>query len=99
MLKEERSITSNSSFIIEAAAADCHNLSSSTPIFILCDKCYWCATFFDKTRVSAENICPQCNANNSGLTSFPIMLNESFIFNHNNKRGVELEFKPRYRDI
>jgi hypothetical protein len=65
---------------------------SSPPIFILCDSCYWCATYVDKTRIPVDNICPQCGANNNELTSFPIMANESFTFDHDNKRGVELEF-------
>jgi|SRR4051794_26956669 predicted Zn-ribbon and HTH transcriptional regulator len=69
--------------------------SSSPPIFILCDSCYWCATYFDKTRIPRENRCPQCDANNNELTSFPIMSNESFTFDYNEKRGVELEFKHR----
>ncbi|MFL6458366.1 MAG: hypothetical protein ACJ71G_15545 [Nitrososphaeraceae archaeon] len=69
--------------------------SSSPPIFILCDSCYWCATYFDKTRIPRENRCPQCDANNNELTSFPIMSNESFTFDYNDKCGVELEFKPR----
>jgi hypothetical protein len=69
--------------------------SSSPPIFILCDNCYWCATYIDKTRIPGEDRCPQCNANNDELTSFPIMSNESFTFDHNDKRGVELEFMPR----
>jgi predicted Zn-ribbon and HTH transcriptional regulator len=69
--------------------------SSSPPIFILCDSCYWCATYFDKTRIPRENRCPQCDANNNELTSFPIMSNESFTFDYNDKRGVELEFKHR----
>lgn len=70
-------------------------LSSQSPIFILCDMCYWCATYFDKTRIPIDNTCPRCNANNNELTSFPIMSNESFAFDHNPKRGVESEFKPR----
>jgi hypothetical protein len=69
--------------------------SSSPPIFILCDSCYWCATYFDKTRTPVDNTCPQCDANNNELTSFPIMSNESFTFGHSDKRGVELEFKAR----
>ena len=68
---------------------------SSSPIFILCDSCYWCATYFDKTKVPIDNICPECSVNNNELTSFPIMSNESFTFGYNKKRGVELEFKPR----
>jgi hypothetical protein len=72
---------------------------SSPPIFILCDNCYWCATYLDKTRIPSENGCPKCNANNNQLTSFPIMANESFSFDHTNKRGVELEFKPDRRSM
>jgi len=72
--------------------------SSSPPVFILCDTCYWCATYFDKTRISREKKCPQCNANNNELSSFPIMPNESFIFDYNDKRGVELEFKLRRKN-
>ncbi|MFL6403064.1 MAG: hypothetical protein ACJ71M_06275 [Nitrososphaeraceae archaeon] len=71
--------------------------SSSPPIFILCDNCYWCATYLDKTRIPEENSCPQCDANNNELTSFPIMSNESFTFDHSDKRGVELEFRHRQK--
>jgi len=58
---------------------------SSPPIFILCDNCYWCATYLDKTRIPGENRCPQCDMNNNELTSFPIMSNESFTFDYNKK--------------
>ena len=71
--------------------------SSSPPIFILCDSCYWCATYLDKTRIPGENRCPQCDANNNELTSFPITPNESFTFDHSDKRGVELEFTHRQK--
>jgi hypothetical protein len=72
---------------------------SSLSIFILCDSCYWCATYLDKTRIPTDNICSRCGANNdnSELTSFPVMFNESFTFDHNGKRGVELEFKTRHK--
>jgi hypothetical protein len=70
---------------------------SSFPIFILCDSCYWCATYFDKTKVPIDNICPECSVNNNELTSFPIMSDESFTFGYNEKSGVELEFKPRHK--
>jgi predicted Zn-ribbon and HTH transcriptional regulator len=65
------------------------------PVFILCDRCYWCATYFDNRRIPTNNNCPQCNANSNQLTSFPIASNESFTFNYNDKRGIEFEFKPR----
>jgi predicted Zn-ribbon and HTH transcriptional regulator len=55
--------------------------SGYLPIFILCDTCYWCATYVEKTRIPAENKCPECNANNAELTSFLIPLRKSFTFN------------------
>ena len=70
--------------------------SQSPPIFALCDKCYWCATYFDKNRLSSEKSCPQCRSNDNELTSFPIMSNKSFTFDHDDKDRVELEFKPRH---
>jgi len=73
---------------------DCFQRSTQL-IFVLCDKCYWCATFFDNRKVPMDNNCPQCNANSSELSSLPIMPNESFTFGYNNKRGVEMEFSPR----
>jgi hypothetical protein len=93
MSKNEEPITNYES---QSLIAKTNDISLPLPpIFILCDTCYWCATYFDKTRISSNNICPQCNANNNELTSFPIMSNESFAFDYNDKRGVELEFRPR----
>jgi hypothetical protein len=72
--------------------------SSFTPlpsIFVLCDKCYWCATYLDKSKLPLDNNCLGCNSNNNELTSFPIPPNESLTFNYNDKRGVELQFKLR----
>ena len=93
MSKEGISLINDSPSLI----AKTPDRSSSSPVFILCDTCYWCATYFDKTRIPRENKCPQCNAinNNNEFSSFPIMPNESFTFDYNDKRGVELEFKAR----
>jgi predicted Zn-ribbon and HTH transcriptional regulator len=66
-------------------------IKSSSPVFILCDRCYWCATYFNNTTIPTNNNCPQCNANSNELTSFPIMSNESFTFGYNDKYTVELE--------
>jgi predicted Zn-ribbon and HTH transcriptional regulator len=94
MLKEGKSMTNHDSQSLISKTHD-RIQSSSTPIFILCDSCYWCATYFDKTRIPIDNICPECGANNSELTSFPIASNESFTYSHNDRRGIEFEFKPR----
>jgi hypothetical protein len=85
-MSKETSSLINSSLIAKTP----HRSSSSPPIFILCDNCYWCATYLDKTRIPGNNKCPQCNANNNELTSFPIMSNESFTFDHSDKRRVDL---------
>jgi len=70
-------------------------LQNPSPLFILCGKCLWCATYFDKTRISTENRCPECGADNN--EALPIMSNESFIFNNSDKRGVELKFMHRQK--
>ena len=71
-------------------------------IFILCETCHWCATYFDKNKLLAKgddsnSKCPECS-NFGTLSSFPILSNESFTFNYTHNRGVELEFRIR-RDI
>ena len=70
-----------------------------SPIFILCETCHWCATYFDKNRLLPEgneynNKCPECYSVGT-LSSFPISSNEAFTFNYTHNRGVELEFSIR----
>jgi hypothetical protein len=71
-------------------------LYRSLPIFVLCERCYWCATYLDKNRLPRDNTCSQCPTVDK-FSSFPILSNESFTFNYNDKRGVELEFKSRHK--
>jgi hypothetical protein len=61
-------------------------------LFVLCETCHWCATYFDKSRVPSDK-CPICR--NTAISTFPILPNEEFAFNYNEKRGVELEFGLR----
>jgi hypothetical protein len=90
------SLINDDSQSLIANTRDGHYKPSSLPIFILCDRCYWCAIYFSNARIPADNNCPQCNANCNQLTSFPIVSNESFTFNYNDKHGVEeKEFKFR----
>ena len=44
------------------------------------------------TYIILCNICPNCNTDTNELTSFPIMLNESFSVDYNDERETELEF-------
>ena len=69
-------------------------LTKSAPVFVLCERCYWCATYLDTNRLLKEEkvdddnskICPRCDAIDS-LSSFPILSNESFKFDYTVKRG------------
>ena len=94
-MKSEASLINHDSQSLIANTHDDHTKSPAPPVFILCDRCYWCATYFNNARTPTDNNCPQCNANTNQLTNFPIESNESFIYNYNEKRGVELEFKHR----
>ena len=95
-MKSEASLINHNSQSLIANAHDGHTKSPAPPVFILCDRCYWCATYLSNARMPTDNnICPQCNANSNQLTSFPIAPNESFTYNYNQKRRVELEFKHR----
>jgi hypothetical protein len=68
----------------------------ATSIFLLCNRCLWGATYFDKNRLPSDrNTCPLCGTNNNELSSFPITPNESFAFSYDVKRGLEIEFKHR----
>lgn len=63
-------------------------------IFVLCDNCYWAATFINKSKLNViENGCLSCDE--SLVSSFPILDNESFTFDRTERRGVELNFGVR----
>ena len=69
------------------------NPKQKETIFILCDSCLWSATFFGNMSLPEGGRCPNCQ--NTELSSFPILPNESFVINHGGKRGVELRFITR----
>ena len=72
------------------------------PLFVLCERCYWCATYLDTNRLLKEReidednskICPRCDSIDS-LSSLPLLFNESFNFDYTVKRGVVLQFRKR----
>jgi hypothetical protein len=80
------------------AANEKKKYGSVEDLFILCETCYyWCALhIFDKSRLPTEK-CLICL--NTEMSSFrPILPNETFTFNYNDKRGIELEFRPRRKN-
>lgn len=68
------------------------NIKSELRIyFVICNSCYWCASFF----MFAENssFIPDCNMCNSHNTELiPISTDESFRIGHSQARGTEIEF-------
>ena len=80
------------------SAGESKKYGSVESLFVLCETCHWCATYFDKPRVP-NNKCLICE--NNVISTFPILPNEEFTFNYNEKRGVELVFglkKSKDRD-
>jgi hypothetical protein len=70
------------------------NRRAKEAIFVLCDNCYWAATFIDKSRLDViEDGCILCEE--SLVSSFPILDNESFTFDITERRGVVLNFGAR----
>src|ERR687891_1672276 len=60
-------------------------------IFVICDACFWATTYLDKSRLPVlDSRCSRCQE--VGLSSFPVLVNESFTFSYSEKRGVELRF-------
>jgi hypothetical protein len=70
------------------------NRRAKEAIFVLCDNCHWAATVIDKSKLDLiENGCIICEE--SIVSSFPILDNESFTFDITERRGVELNFGVR----
>jgi hypothetical protein len=89
-MEETTALVNHDSQSLITKEPNCGQAKPSTPpVFILCDRCYWCATYFDNRKIPTDNNCPQCNANSNQLTSFPIASNESFTFNYNDKHGID----------
>jgi predicted Zn-ribbon and HTH transcriptional regulator len=66
------------------------NLKSSVQVyFVLCEKCYWCASIFNTTRANLTK-CPSCYSHN--IEFIPICSKEVYKFDYSTKSGVTLEF-------
>jgi hypothetical protein len=75
----------------------------SQPVyFVICNSCYWCATYFRnddlgfRSESSSHNLnCPICNSQNIEL--MPIAIDESFRIEYSLTRGMEMEFYKTHR--
>lgn len=56
--------------------------------FLICDFCFWAASAISIRRHDVV-ACPQCSAT---ISRIPLADNETFTFNYDERRGVELDF-------
>ncbi|MGC1134871.1 MAG: hypothetical protein WA941_18730 [Nitrososphaeraceae archaeon] len=74
--------------------SDVHAYKSNERIFVICDACFWATTYLDKSRLPVlDSRCSRCQE--VGLSSFPVLSNESFTYAYSEKRGLELRFITR----
>jgi hypothetical protein len=67
--------------------------------FVICNSCYWCASYFSINDLESSSQvlgCHVCNSHDTEL--IPISTNESFRIDYNVTRGMEMEFY-RINDI
>ena len=72
------------------------NPKSKQRIFLLCEECLWSMTSLNKSHlediIGKESTCPMCFQDQ--LSSFPLVLNDSFTYGYSEKRGIEVKFGP-----
>jgi hypothetical protein len=61
--------------------------------FVICNSCYWCASYFGSEGLDSSSQilgCHVCNSHDTEL--IPVSTNESFRIDYNVTRGMEMEF-------
>lgn len=75
-----------------SSVLEIYNIDSSHRLprqFLICDYCFWAASAISTRRYDLVK-CPQCS---EPVSRLPLSENESFTFNYDNRRGVELAFE------
>lgn len=76
-----------------AIAHENKKVTKTQRYFLICQTCFWCASFIDSvgdTQNLFVKTCPSCNDHN--IESLPLLYNECYHFEYTVARGVELEF-------
>jgi hypothetical protein len=60
--------------------------------FVICNSCYWCASYFSIDDLESSSQVIRCQVCNSHIELIPISSNESFRIDYNVTRGMEMEF-------
>lgn len=58
--------------------------------FLLCNSCFWCASYLNMRGGLGLTECPSCNENKIEL--MPLSANDVYLFDYNQVTGVILEF-------
>lgn len=73
------------------------NVKINERIFFLCEDCLWSMTVLDKSHleeiIGRDSTCPRCMQD--GLSSFPLVLNESFTYDYSENSGIDVKFRVR----
>src|SRR5438445_13809064 len=77
--------------------------TSSSPIarisnkidFLLCNSCFWCASYLNLRRSFGVIECPSCKENT--IERMPLSANDVYSFDYNGVTGVILEFSNYYK--
>ena len=63
--------------------------------FVICNFCYWCASYFGTDNLESASHLLNCPVCNSPTELIPIRTDESFRIEYNHARGMEIEFYNR----
>jgi hypothetical protein len=61
--------------------------------FLLCNSCFWCASYLNLETALIRFQCPSCKEN--AIEWMPISVNDAYSFDYNPATGVILEFSNR----
>jgi len=61
--------------------------------FLLCNSCFWCASYLNLENGLIPFQCPSCKEN--AIEWIPISVNDAYSFDYNPGTGVILEFSNR----
>jgi hypothetical protein len=61
--------------------------------FLICNSCFWCASYLDSENSLIPFECPSCKQ--KAIECMPISVNDAYSFHYNQATGVILEFSVR----
>jgi hypothetical protein len=65
--------------------------------FVICNSCYWCASYFGTDNMESLSHVLNCNVCNSHTELIPKGTDESFRIKYNHARGMEIEFYKSHK--